>query len=644
MFGQLSCMTNYCGVKAILKRKLMILSLKTSLRALGIALLLSASLSISIHVQAQPSNWPSGAPWPVTVKYNASQLSSSCSGVQTFTFSNNAVHYSYQFYGTYWSIQETVDNGTITLFAVNSSYGSVCGQQWVIQWLPNSQCNGGYFFGSWNAVNDIPLTPSTSSNSLGTNGIVDITTLSQGNCGNQLPALNCECLPNSFGCSATQTNVVCSGQSNGMASITVSGGESGNYGYSWSGGSTSTSSSAHNISGLAPGNYTVSVTRGSNSATCSLTIEEFSLATGVTQPSCGQSTGSITTSVDAGSGNYGYTWSGSVNNSTNANQYNLSPGQYCVTVTDNSAGCTASKCETINQASTSPPAGWPSGAPWPIRVIYKGSDFGTNCSGTYTYEFSGCIITTYQNFSSYYNLYDNFNGNAPDHLVFAQFGNGYIYFSISDGSGTSYQLYNFSFVYPTGLPSNGTIDLTNRSFFSQGPVQLNCTAPNYLPGSAASNPISCSATATKVDCDGAGTGEAVVDVTGGNTNSSYSYSWSSGSTSGGNNMTIGGLTGDVYTILVSQGSDQATCMVTITDAGPMVASVRQTSFGRPSSRPSGNTGFRSLILGGQTPHSFNWIGPSTSNDQHPMLQQGRYILEVRDNNGCEVTAGPFFLR
>jgi gliding motility-associated-like protein len=147
--------------------------------------------------------------------------------------------------------------------------------------------------------------------------------------------------------SAIITNAGCSGNNTGAISLVVSGG-SGNLSFNWSNGGTSAT-----IAGLAGGTYTVTITDAANcSTTGSYTVGQSSPLTfgnpTITNVGCtGGNTGSITSTVNGGTGTIVYTWSNGGNGATISN---LSAGTYNVTVTD-SLGCSATAAYTVNQSS-----------------------------------------------------------------------------------------------------------------------------------------------------------------------------------------------------------------------------------------------------------------------------------------------------
>ena len=144
-----------------------------------------------------------------------------------------------------------------------------------------------------------------------------------------------------------QTNILCHGNSTGSATVQASGGGSG-YSYLWNNGETGTT-----VSGLAAGNYTITVT-DLNSCTATATAE-------ITQPTVlsattthvdvsifGASDGSATAVPAGGTAGYTYLWS---NGQTAVSISGLSAGNYSVTVTDANS-CTTSVSVTVNQVSS----------------------------------------------------------------------------------------------------------------------------------------------------------------------------------------------------------------------------------------------------------------------------------------------------
>ncbi len=157
------------------------------------------------------------------------------------------------------------------------------------------------------------------------------------------------------------TPVKCNGESNGVATATASGGNSG-YAYTISGPANTSGASSGVFTGLAAGSYTVTVTDAKN---CTATSGSFT----ITQPAAltasasqtlpvlcyGESNGVAVVSVSGGNGGYTYAiTSGPTVNTTGASNgefTGLSAGAYLFTITD-SKSCTT----TANVTITQPPA------------------------------------------------------------------------------------------------------------------------------------------------------------------------------------------------------------------------------------------------------------------------------------------------
>ncbi len=158
---------------------------------------------------------------------------------------------------------------------------------------------------------------------------------------------------------SNQTNPTCAGN-DGSITATLSGGTAPYQITIDTGGTPITLNSpiagSQNIPNLGAGTVTVSVTDGQGctaSATATLIAPtnccQFIMEPVITQPTCGQSNGSVTMNITNGSGNYTFNWS---NGSTSNTASNLGTGVLTVTVTDNGQACTQDTSLTINSNST----------------------------------------------------------------------------------------------------------------------------------------------------------------------------------------------------------------------------------------------------------------------------------------------------
>ncbi|PZX94442.1 hypothetical protein DOS84_07425 [Flavobacterium aquariorum] len=148
--------------------------------------------------------------------------------------------------------------------------------------------------------------------------------------------------------SGTKVDVFCKGGTNGSIDLSVSGG-SGSYTYSWNNGE-----STQDISGLASGTYTVTITESNGCAitgTTSFTIGEplevlDASITESTNVDCfGNTNGSATVTATGGTPEYTYLWDDALAQTT-ATATNLAAGTYHVTVTD-ANGCTDNATATV---------------------------------------------------------------------------------------------------------------------------------------------------------------------------------------------------------------------------------------------------------------------------------------------------------
>jgi len=128
------------------------------------------------------------------------------------------------------------------------------------------------------------------------------------------------------------------GQNNGAINLTVSGGSPA-YSFGWSNGKTT-----EDISGLAPGTYTVTVTDSKGCVTTksatvgSASVPPITLSFSVTNTNSGQNTGAITLTVSGGLAPFTYLWS---NGKTTKDITGLAAGTYTVTVTGANAATKA---------------------------------------------------------------------------------------------------------------------------------------------------------------------------------------------------------------------------------------------------------------------------------------------------------------
>lgn len=146
------------------------------------------------------------------------------------------------------------------------------------------------------------------------------------------------------------TNVTCSGNADGAATIAVTGGTA-PYTYAW----TPSGGTAASASNLGAGTYSVSVTdfSGCNSSINVVITENpsMNISNSATNATCGLVNGTATAIVTGGNGVYTYVWS--PGNISGATATNLPPGSYLVTVTDGN-GCSITGTSNVGLTGTIP--------------------------------------------------------------------------------------------------------------------------------------------------------------------------------------------------------------------------------------------------------------------------------------------------
>jgi hypothetical protein len=141
----------------------------------------------------------------------------------------------------------------------------------------------------------------------------------------------------------TNVDSGCPGEDNGSIDLTVTGG-AGGYSYLWSDGNIDIGMT-QDIENLAPGDYTVTVTAGSDQVVQTITVEEpteIVIDGDVTNATMGNN-GAIVIVPTGGNSPYTFEWS---DGPTTQNRSDLNAGEYCVTVTDASM-CEMMRCFTV---------------------------------------------------------------------------------------------------------------------------------------------------------------------------------------------------------------------------------------------------------------------------------------------------------
>jgi gliding motility-associated-like protein len=439
------------------------------------------------------------------------------------------------------------------------------------------------------------------------------------------------------------TNIECFGNNNGQIQASVTGGTS-PYGYSINNGITWTSSPI--FSGLAAGNYTITIKDANN---CELSLNTFisspspisTSALLASAPLCyGDSNAIVFISINGGTAPFSLSWNDGVI-TPNQIRSNLYAGNHSVTVTDDN-GCVSS-ASIIIQSPT------PLIASIQIDTVYQciGTPtqlqvFGSGGVGQYTYSWQGgetnASIQRIFNASQLYQVsITDLNGcSNSDSVSVVVISNPNINLgtdtSICAGQGiTLFNLLDqaqYTYQWSTGASTDSinVVVLNNTT--------ISVTATNIFTGCNASDNINILIsndlvinidTIIKPSCFGYSDGAVNLSVSGGNGN--YTYSW----TNGASTQDLTGLSAGLYIVQVNDANGcSASIAVNVGQHTPL--SLSTTTI--PSSCPGACDGEIAAYASGGTGNlSYAWNNGSTSATISGICA-ATYTLTITDQNNC----------
>lgn len=435
--------------------------------------------------------------------------------------------------------------------------------------------------------------------------------------------------------SSTNTNVSCNGGNDGAINLTLSGAQ-GPFTYSWSNGATT-----EDLTGLAPGSYTVTITFG---GTCSVTGGPYSItqpqalaaATSATGTCSGSTNGTATATPSGGTAPYSYLWS---NGQTGQTANNLAAGSYTVTVTD-SKNCTTTGSATVVAVTVAATAA----ATNTSCGLNNGSALASATGGTspYTYLWSNAqttaSITGLAAGTYTVTITDNATctGTATATIsassgVTVSTSSTNAACGASDGTATVDSPTGTAYTY---LWSNGQ---TTAQATALGAGTYSVTVTDTVGGCSGTATASVnntgaatlSAAETDVTCNGASTGAVNITVTGGT--SPLTYLWNNGATT----EDVTGLAAGTYIITVT-GNDgcASTSTSVISEPAAITSSVAATN----ASCNGGTDGSVNLLASGGTGTlTYLWSNGATTEDISG-VGAGTYTVVIMDANSCADTA------
>ena len=385
-------------------------------------------------------------------------------------------------------------------------------------------------------------------------------------------------------------HVTCNGADDGSIWITPSGGTP-PYSYLWVGPDLYTSTD-EDISDLAPGNYTLTLTdaNGCNLDLGPLLITEpdiLSITVDVsTDISCyGANDGSITVTTTGGNPSYSYAWTGPGSyTSTSEDISGLGPGDYNLTVTD------ANSCTDILGPVTI-------SEPTEIIII---TDLVTDvsCNGGN----DGVIAVTV-------------NGGVTPY-IFDWKGPGSYTSTDEDISGLTAGDYTLVVTDATGCKAN------------HGPETV--TEPPLLTVVLDSS--------FNITCNGDSDGAIYITVSGGTL--PYTFSWTGPVPYSSPAEDITNLGPGDYNLEVTDGNGCKYNLGPVTITEPAVLTITVDSLSDISCFGALDGAVYVTVTGGTSPYDFSWSGPGgfTSTDEDITgLEKGNYDLVVTGSNGCVAT-------
>jgi gliding motility-associated-like protein len=468
-------------------------------------------------------------------------------------------------------------------------------------------------------------------------------TITDGNCSTQLSNLTIIEPLSVLTASPMVTATQC-GLNNGMIAVNASGG-TGTLSYQWSPNGSGASSSA-----LASGNYTITIT-DANGCTAIRTVNIAASSSPVAAVNYIQQTvscyngtnGGASISVSNGTAPYQYQWSGGMG--TTATNNTLSPGNYSVTITDQS-GCTTLASVTINNA---PPLVLTAGAVQHVKCFGQNTGsatyVGSGGTGSLNYQWSpsGGNSATANNLyaGTYTVLLTDGNGCTANATVIIQQPAAALSNSVQSAS-TSCGLNNgssscitsggtapYTYQWSNGNTSNNQTGLTSGLYTVTVTDAQQCTTSQSTVIATSSSPTIATVSIQQPPCNGQATGSITLTATSGLP--PYSYQWSNGSS---NSNTLNNLGTGNYTVTIT---DQAGCSISAVNTITAPSAINIQLVSQQNIKCYGNNSGELEITssGGTGNLNYLWSNGTTAN-VISNLTAGNYTVTVTDQNGCTV--------
>ncbi len=462
--------------------------------------------------------------------------------------------------------------------------------------------------------------------------------------------------------SETHTDISCFGNSNGSATVSVSGGTA-PYLYSWN---TTPVQTLATATGLSAGAYSLTVTDGNGcqkvqvvNISQPLAALSSSISSSNNVSCTGGNNGNATVLVLGGTAPYSYSWN-TIPTQTLATASGLTAGNYSVLVTD-AKGCTTSSTVTITEPlgmtattsqtdilcsgdSTGTATVMAAGGIGPYSYSWntvpaQNSSTATNLkAGVYSVTVSdgnSCSITKQvtitepngivTSISSQTNV-DCFGNKTGAATLLATGGNGLLRFSWNT-------IPVVTTATATGLAA-GTYNVTVTDANGCSKIQtVTITEPDDI--------IITTDLTKNVSCFGNANGSIAITITGGTPN--YTFAWTKNGAPYTTTEDLANLSPGIYVVTVSDVNNCGPKTATFTITEPPILGVNFVNktnilcFGYATGVINVN------VTGGIAPYTYAWTGPngfSSSSQNLGAIFAGTYNLKVTDNSGCSVNLSP----
>lgn len=411
-----------------------------------------------------------------------------------------------------------------------------------------------------------------------------------------------------------------------------------NYTYNWSNGRKT-----KDISNVAAGTYTVTVTYGSCVVSASFDVYNNNAPPNLSivgvAAICGQANGAADASVNGGSSPYTYKWS---NMATTQDLNNIAPGTYTLTVTD-FFGCTASaSVAVVNNNIALNISGLPA-ANTSCTTPNGALDITVTPAGTYTYvwsnnaatqDLSGLSAATYtvtvtagvncSNTASFVVANNTADPVITPNVTAAICGqsNGAIDLSIGVAPGP------YTFNWSNMANTEDLNNILSGNYSVTVTAANGCTADTTLNVANNASTFSLSGTAAPLTTCSANNGAVNLTVT---PAGPYTYLWSTGDTT----EDIANLPAGIYTVSVTEvGTCTASASYIVTD-NRTYPTATQSVTAEICGLSNGNVDLS--VSGGAVPYTYLWSGGQTGEDLNN-IPAGNYLVTVTGANGCTTTA------